>query len=232
MITRLILAAFLVAPALAPQPAPPYLFLRLITPKGTSTSAPGQLVEVANHDRIQLEVCIRARTVADRFEQPEIQALNQHPDYFRNRPPANITLTVQRLVDGRKEPMPFRINSSGGGKNLAVHYVNADIDMLEDRGARLAKAALLVDWMATQIPSDQRSRLLQAAPEKLAAYFEEQYINNPPGEYEITARYTPTTPDNWRGALASSPLRIRVLDEGDFFEVLKTKMAAKPGAAR
>jgi hypothetical protein len=164
--------------------------------------------------------------VADRFEQPDIQALNQHPDYFKERPPANITLSVRRVWARGGEEVPFRVSSSGGGKDLTVYYVQADIDVLEEKEVRLKRAEQLVEWMAAQAP--EGSRLLESAGGKsrMAALFEEQYVNTPPGEYEFIARYAPTTQDNWRGSLVSAPIRIKVVDHGDLFDAMKAKMAA------
>jgi hypothetical protein len=126
---------------------------------------------------------------------PEIRALNQHPDYYKARPPANIMLSVRRVTVGSRQEVPFRVNSSGGGKDLAIWYVSADIDLLEDKDVRLKRAGQFVEWMAAQVPEDSRARLLSGLIGNggIVAYFEEQYINNPPGDYEIIARYTPST---------------------------------------
>jgi hypothetical protein len=56
------------------------------------------------------------------------------------------------------------VNSSGGGKDLAVYFVNVDIDMLEERAIRLKRAEQFVDWMAAQSPADPRSQMLLNSP--------------------------------------------------------------------
>jgi len=173
--------------------------------------------------------------VEDRFEQPEIRALNQHPEYFTRRPPPNIALTLhQILLDGRPgsgKDMPFRVNSPGGGKDLTIYYVNVDLDMLEERSVRLQRAEKFVAWMLAQVPADTQSHLLEtaSAKQRLIEHFEDSYINNPPGDYEITARYTPTTEENWKGTLVSAPARLHVVNAGDFFDVIKAQQASKGG---
>jgi hypothetical protein len=224
--------------AAAQKPGTPYLYFRLITPRGMQTLEPGRPAQVPSNKAIALEVCIRAGKVEDQFEQPQIQALNQHPEYFAHRPPPNITLTLHRVLPGGRpgsmEAMPFRVNSSGGGKDLAVYFVNVDLDMLEERAVRLQKAGEFVEWMLAQSPDDARSHLLEtpAAKQRLIEHFEESYINNSPGDYEITARYTPTTSDNWKGTLVSAPARLRVVNAGDFFDVIKAKQASKAGIVK
>jgi hypothetical protein len=221
--------------AAAQRPGTPILYFRLITPRGTQAIEPGRPAQVANNERIRLEVCIRARTVEDRFEQPGIRALNQQPGYFAHRPPPNIVLTLHRISpDGRPgsgKDMPFRVNSSGGGKDLAIYYVNVDLDMLEKRSVRLQRAEQFVAWMLAQVPADTRSHMLETASarQRLIEHFEDSYINNPPGDYEITARYTPTTAENWKGTLVSAPARLRVVNAGDFFDVIKAQQASKAG---
>ena len=229
MIKRLVALGLIAGAAVsAEQSQPPYLFLRLNTPHGLVTLAPGRPAEVPNNQRISLQICVKAKTVADRFEQPEIRALNQHPDYYKVRPPANIMLSVRRVTAGSRQEVPFRVNSSGGGKDLAIWYVSADIDLLEDKDVRLKRAGQFVEWMAAQVPEDARARLLSGPIGRgsLVSYFEEQYINNPPGDYEIIARYTPSSPQNWKGSLVMPPVRIKVTDNGDFFDGLKAKLAA------
>lgn len=221
--------------AAAQTPRTPYLYFRLNTPRGMQTLAPGRFAEAATNKAVALEVCIRANKVEDRFEQPQIRALNQHPEFFANRPPPNIEITLRRVLPNglpdSGEAMPFRVNSSGGGKDLEVYFVNVDLDMLEEKAVRLRKAGQFVEWMLAQFPADAQSRLL-AAPagrQRLIEHFEESYINNPPGDYEITARYTPTTAENWKGTLVSAPARLRVVNAGDFFDVIKAQQKANAG---
>ncbi|HYM10916.1 MAG TPA: hypothetical protein VEU62_09290, partial [Bryobacterales bacterium] len=94
---------------------------------------------------------------------------------------------------------------------------------------RQQRAEHFVDWMLSQPAAQRLDRLVQNLKPQLAEQFEDQYINNPPGDYEITARYTPSTPENWKGVLVSAPFRIRVIDAGDFFDVMKAKVAAGAG---
>src|SRR5258708_3970348 len=206
----------------AGQTPTPYLYFRLNTSHGMQTLDPAQAAQVPRNKVIALEVCIRASKVEDEFEQPQIRALNQPSDYFANRPPPNISLALLRVLPGGAQDVAFRVNSSGGGKDLAVYFVNVDLDMLEEKAVRLQKAEKFVEWMLAQSP-DARSHLLAtpAARQRLIEHFEESYINNPPGDYEITARYTPTTPENWKGTLVSATTRLRVVNAGDLFDVIK-----------
>jgi len=64
----------------------PYLYITWIGPDGKEFSGREGSLPATNRDRFRLQVCLKARIVADRFEPLEIRALNQHPDYFRAAP--------------------------------------------------------------------------------------------------------------------------------------------------
>jgi len=213
---------FITSEATSDEPVMPYLFIRLITASSVQMLTSNGYAIVKNNQPIRLEVCIQVKSVADRFEQLEIQALNQHPDYFKHRPPPNIVLSVKRLEGAKNSrDVPFRINSSGSGKNLTNYYVNADIDILEDKTIRHSKAEQFVDWTISQSSEPAQRRLLQQLKGNSVKYLEEIYVNNPPGDYEVTAKYTPSTRENWEGSLKSMPIRLHVIDAGDFYESLK-----------
>jgi hypothetical protein len=225
MMTKVLMLASVAAALSAQQPQPPYLYFRMFTPQGYVTLGPGQPREFPNDKPIALDICVRTSSVEDRFEQLEILAKNQMPGYFENRPPANITLSVRRVGVSGWEQVPFRVNSSGGGKNLTIYFINTAVDILEPKEVRLKRVEQFVELMVSREPVESRSRIfaVPGAKSQFAAFLEEQYINNPPGEYEFIARYTPTTPDNWRGSLVSAPIRIRVVDQGDLLDAMKTK---------
>src|SRR5262249_13640699 len=148
--------------ALAQRSDAPSLFLRFVSQRGSQTLGPLRSVQVPGNERIHLNICVRARSIEDRFEQPDIAALNKGPAYFAHRPPPNIVLTVYRVASGPREEVPFRVNSSGGGKNLEVYYVDAELDLLEAKAVRLQRAQEFVDWMLAQPGPESRSQLLQA----------------------------------------------------------------------
>ena len=211
----------------AQTPALPYLYI-------TPAAGDGKQIEATpNHERIALRVCLRTRAVSDPIEQLDIQALNQHPDYFRQRPGPNVTLTVTQVAPQRRTDLPFRVNSSGGGKSLTVHYVSVDIDLLEDRAVRRQRAQGFVEWIAAEArrqgAASQTLSILQDNPQRMQAMidqFEDQYVNNPPGEYEIVAQYRPVSPGpHWTGTLVSRPFRVRVVAGPDFFDRARAKAA-------
>ena len=203
----------------------PYLYVSTAAAPAGNQQQP---VAVPNNQRIPLRINLRARAVEDAFEPLSIAALNQGPNYFQNRPGPSIALSVRKIAGGSGSDVRFRVNSSGGGKDLTVHFVYADLDILEDQAIRDERARQFAAWMTEQAAKEDPARAGRVYPQAAQAivpYFEEQYINNPPGDYEIVARYSPTTAGNWKGLLVSKPFLIRVRDEGDFFEKLKAQLS-------
>ena len=198
----------------------PVLYLSHTDQQGKRVRLGADPIRVPGNQRIPLDVCLDAGGVRQPIEQLEVQAVNQHPDYFKNRPPANITLVVRRLTQQGARDVSFTITSSGGGQDLSLHYRNADLDIIADTAVREAKFrefASSIMARAVQEPSatpDAVARLTRPGTiDNFVRYFEASnmaYIA--PGEYEITAFYAPTTPDHWRGRVVSRPIRITVFD--------------------
>ena len=223
----LLLIALLPAlPGLAQTSQLPRLYIALAGKSG-DVAGSSNPVPVPSNERLSLRVCLEVRTVADAFEQLEVRALNQHPDYFKNRAGPNVTLSVRQITGTSAVEVPFRLYSSGGGgKDPTVSYVSADIDILEDKAIRQNKLQQFAEWFLAEADPRVASPLLEH-PQGLQAvmeYFDEGYVSNPQGDYEITARYSPTTQTYWRGTLVSAPFRIRVIQAGDFFDQLKKKL--------
>ena len=217
-----------VATAAAQTPAPPYLYLEARSQGGIVKPGADGFITVANNERIQTRVCLKVRSVSDAFESLEIQASNQHPDYFKDRPPAKVTLHA-RQIDAPTREVPVRIVSSGGGKNLTLYDVDATFDILEPPQLRQQHIRDFAEWMwdfaKTRGPSGRSPSMPDKDTWVARAWpaYEEMYLNNPVGAYEITARYAPSTPGNWKGVLTTDPLKIRVVFKADFFDVMKPK---------
>ncbi len=203
----------------AQEPAFPYLYIEVLEPTSGKVLQPQQgVIRVSNSKRIRLQIKLRARDDENRYADLFIKALNQHPETKRE---VTVELSVRRLVDGRREDVPFRVNSSGGGKNLTIHYVSADIDILDLAEKRAAEMRQLLGAMLTEAqkqgPAGRFGELARAR-DQLVPVFDEQYINNPRGDYEVQAVYSTRQPGMWTGRLQSKPVHLRVEYRGDLYE--------------
>ncbi|HEV2200868.1 MAG TPA: hypothetical protein VGR73_13690 [Bryobacteraceae bacterium] len=227
-----VLTAFAGWAAFAQQAGLPTLYVSMAAACQNDAGTQRQPVPASNNQRIPLKICLRARTVEEAFEPLSIAAQNQGANFFQNRPGPSVTLSVKRIGNGSRSDVRFRVNSSGGGKDLTVHFVYADLDILEDQAVRDERARQFAAWMTEQAGKEDPARASRVYPQAAGAivpYFEEQYVNNPPGDYEIVARYAPTTAGNWKGSLVSKPFLIHVVDQGDFFEKLKAQLSKPDG---
>lgn len=214
----------------------PYLYFEVWNENGKLSPDENGLITVANNERIRLRVCMKVKSVADAFEKLEIQALNQHPDYFKHRPPPNTTLQVTQVTAQGNRDVPFRVLSSGGGKNLTVYDVDATLDILEANEIREKHIREFLAWMLKYVAKENPSGLPYFMADKDAFItrslptYEERYINNPVGNYEIIASYAPSTAKNWRGILRTQPLKVRVIHKADFFDSMKAKSSTEKAA--
>jgi hypothetical protein len=211
---------FLLAPFAPPAfGQAPELYLMYTDSQPKQVRLGAQPVRVPGNQRIRLAVTLDSGNLREPVEQPEVKAENQAPGYFSARPPANVALRVRLLRPQGPQEVSVRVYSSGLGKNLNTYFVNADLDIIADQAEHDAKFREFVSRImerAKQESPEQAARLL--GPQSIDAmtrYLAETdlaYIH--PGEYEITAYYTPTTADHWRGRLVSKPARITVYEAG------------------
>jgi hypothetical protein len=212
----------------AQKPTLPYLYFEVWNENGKLSPDHSGFITVANNERIRLRVCMRVKSVEDAFEYLEIEALNRHPDYFKNRTPPNITIQVKQVTEGKRD-VPFRILSTGGGKSLTVYDVDATLDILEAKEIREKRIREFLTWMWEYVAKENPGGVPYFMADKDAfvkrslPIYEESYINNPVGFYEITARYAPSTAGNWRGILRTKPLKVRVIHKADFFDLMRPK---------
>jgi hypothetical protein len=135
-----------------------------------------------------------------------------------------VTLQVKQILAQGTVDVPIRIVSSGGGKNITLYNVDATFDMLEPREVRETRIRNFLEWMLDVARKNGGANLAESAVnsrDKLISLYDEKYVNNPVGTYQITARYSPSTAENWRGVLVTNPLRIRVIFKADFFDAMK-----------
>lgn len=236
MLVRLVIGFLLLASILTTAGAQtttlPYLYFEVWNEKGRVSPDENGFIVVANNERINLRVCMRVKSVEAAFEMLSIQALNQPPDYFKHRPPPNITIHVKQPIAGAKRDVPFRILSSGGGKNLTVYNVAATLDILEAKEIREKHIREFLAWMLEYVDKENPGGLpyfmadQDAFIKRSLPAYEERYINNPVGTYEVVARYAPSTAENWGGTLRTKPLKVRVIHRADYFDLMKPKRAA------
>ncbi|HEY5883611.1 MAG TPA: hypothetical protein VIT88_02945 [Pyrinomonadaceae bacterium] len=212
----------------AQKPSLPYLYFEVWNDNGKVRPDQSGFITVPNNERIRLRVYMKVKSVEDRFETLQIRALNQHPDYWKHRSPPNVTIQVKQVTANKTE-VPFRILSSGGGKHLTVYDVDATLEILEAKEIREKRIHEFLTWMLEYVAKEHPGGLPHFMADKDAfvkrslPFYEEKYINNPVGIYEITARYAPSTAENWRGILRTKPLKLRVIHKADPFDFMKPK---------
>ena len=225
MVFLLALALVLSSPSYA-QEKPGRFWIRVLGDSGKIKPA-GGTVPLKSSARLRLIVCLQAAQLSDGSEQLGIRAVNQHPDYWKQRPPPNVTLRAERLNGKSAIEAKIRIYSSGSGVDLRTHQVSVDLDILEADSIRQSKLRQIAELFSRArekyavSPGVER----EAYASRMISYFDELYICNPPGRYRIVAHFQPEGRTIWPLVLDSEPLIIEVADAGDSFEKLKQELA-------
>ncbi|MGH6960607.1 MAG: hypothetical protein ACREE7_09000 [Dongiaceae bacterium] len=215
----MILASLLLA-------ALPYLSIEILDPAGKPLAPRQGLIRVPNHQRIRMRLLLRVGRLEDPYADLFIKARNQHPDTRRVE---TVRLSVKRVVNGRREDVPVRIYSSSGGKNLTVYDVMIDLEIVDAPDKRAAEIAQFLDQMraeAARQGAGDRFASLSTRRDQAIAMFDEMYVNNPPGQYEISATYSSEQPQYWVGRLRSQPVAIAVERKMSMFEAFTGRATA------
>jgi hypothetical protein len=156
-----------------------------------------------------------------------IKALNQHPDFFKERPGPTVSLEVTLAGANEREVLPVRVFSSGSGYSDGVHYLSVSIDILEPETVRREK---LRQFVAQIREAAQRGGFPPAAAKSGSEQaptspFDEIYIGNPVGLYHLKATFLPVLANPKRGLTMSA--YIKVLEGSDSLELFRQKLYQK-----
>ncbi|HEY2917413.1 MAG TPA: hypothetical protein VGK77_00320 [Candidatus Binatia bacterium] len=159
-----------------------------------------------------------------------IRAINQHPDFFKERPGPTVSLELTRVSTDERELLPIRIFSSGQGYGDGVHYLSVSIDILEPQAVRQNRLSQFISHFRDLASASgfsgtgaiNESARLQGAQ----TYFDEFYIGNPPGVYNLKTVFQPD-PAVAQGRILTASALVRVLEGPDSLDLLKQKLAEK-----
>jgi hypothetical protein len=218
-----------------PQSPSPYLSLKFNEGNNQREKSPQSPVILKRAERLefQIQYVTNAPYRASRgidYGPLSIRATNQHPDFFKERPGPTVSLEVRRVGTNERELLPIRIFSSGQGYGNGVHYLSVSIDILEPQNVRQNR----LDQFISQLRelalasgfSGAGAMNESARLQGMRTYFDEFYISNAPGVYDLKAVFQPD-PAVAQGRTLTASALVRVLDGPDSLELLKQKLAEK-----
>jgi hypothetical protein len=217
-----------------PQSAAPYLsfkFSEANNQKGKPPQSPA--LKRAERLEFQIQYVTNAPYRPSRgidYGPLSIRAVNQHPDFFKERPGPTVSLEVTRVGANERELLPIRIFSSGQGYGNGVHYLSVSIDILEPETVRQNRLDQFIsqfrELAAASGFSGAGAVNESARLQGMQTYFDEFYIGNPPGLYNLKALFQPD-PAVAQGKILTASALVRVMDGPDSLELLKQKLAEK-----
>ncbi len=164
----------------------------------------------------QIGVSVRLKTPYT-FDDPEWYPLQDFSVVSRldsqnlNRPPT-LEFFLSRAGDPDKRPIPIAVDSAGGGVVDGHPDTSAHISL--EGKSEFRMTALRTTWGCNMalLPDDKRKAMPALSDEQLLANpFLAYLVANPPGEYELVARYRALEAGFWHLPVYSAPLRIRIV---------------------
>jgi hypothetical protein len=116
----------------------PYLSLKFSEANNQTVKLPHSPVILKRAERLEFQIQFitnapyRASPGID-YGPLSIRAINQHPDFFKQRPGPTVSLEVRRIGTNERELLPVRIFSSGQGYGNGVHYLSFQSIFLSHR---------------------------------------------------------------------------------------------------
>jgi hypothetical protein len=212
----------------------PYLSFKFSGENNQKENLPNSPVILKRAERLEFQIQFvtnapyRASPGID-YGPLSIRAINQHPDFFKERPGPTVSLELRRVGTNERELLPIRIFSSGQGYGNGVHYLSVSIDILEPESVRQNRLDQFTSQLRELAQASEFSAagaMHESARLQGKSPFSEIYISNPPGVYDLRVVFQPDPAIAQGKALTASAL-VRVLDGPDSLELFKQKLAEK-----
>ncbi|HEU4344737.1 MAG TPA: hypothetical protein VFU31_24545 [Candidatus Binatia bacterium] len=156
-----------------------------------------------------------------------IQAINQHPDFFKERPGPTVSLEVTPAGANERALLPVRVFSSGSGYSDGVHYLSVSIDILEPETVRREELGQFVSQIreAAESAGFPSAAAKGGSEQAQTSIFDEIYISNPVGLYHLKAVFLPDLANPQRALTAS--VYLKVLEGPDSLDLIRQKLYQK-----
>lgn len=163
----------------------------------------------------QIRVAVRLQTPYT-FEEPQWYPLQEFSVATRDgqgsarRP--NLEFFVYRTGDSSKRPLETAIGSSGGGVIEGAPDTSVDIGLAGKSEYRLQALRTFYGCLKSSLAQTKMRELPEPTDDQLLSNpMLEYYVANPPGDYQLVARYLALEAGFWHDPVYSEPLRIRII---------------------
>jgi hypothetical protein len=170
-------------------------------------------IELSSSDQIRLAIHLTTPYALEDPQSYPLQSLSvaarNNEQNFGKRPTLNFTL--YRKSDPSKKPVEVAMDESGKGVSGGAQTETVSIILTARSEYRLRTLRALFECLkaahpnATRRGEDPTDEQLLSLP--LATYF----VANPPGDYELVAKYHAFEAGFWHDPVYSEPLRIRIV---------------------
>jgi hypothetical protein len=189
--------------------------MRIVT-GADHTVADSDVVELARAGRLSVRVVVTAPADDADVEPPEVDAVNQAAGYFDHHRGPNVFVSGRRIDSGGDGVATVRIYSSGGGGSETDEESDVSVELRDTEEARRARIKEFLARFGQGLLTTKVN----------TATFDEIYVANPPGTYEMTIEYRPSS-GAYAGQVLARHFRVHVAPGPDTLDLFAER---SPGA--
>ncbi len=176
----------------------------------------GRVAKVSNLKRIPLRASLSDSELP--LEQLTVTGFNEHPG---PGPGATLAIAAKMILKEKKLDVPTKVIRQGMGRSLNEQSVSALLEIPIDESKRKKNIVAYVKKIESESAranDKQQLKVLEASENALVARFEQLYVENRVGLFEVTCRYISRGSKLWNGEVESRPVLIQVVFDGEFFD--------------
>ncbi len=190
----------------------PTLSVRVLRDDGAERDK--RVVELKSFDRIRLSITLKTPYSYDDPHwyplQPLSVAARNNDQNFGQRP--TLELLFYRTGDSSKTPLKSAIDDDGrGGGSEGASEISASINLTGKSDYRVSTLRALYKCLLAAHPNAKTPAEDPTDDQLLAMPLAEYYVANPPGDYEVVAKYFALEAGFWHDPVYSEPQRIKIL---------------------
>jgi hypothetical protein len=137
--------------------------------------------------------------------------------------PANTEVIVRRVGGTQQQRVPVDVIITGTDRSVLAQRELLSTELPVDEAQRRNNIERYLEWVEKDAAEKEHT-----SPESLKEFknkrteimkaFEQLYIENQVGTFELFCKYSSNLPQFWRGEVQSNPVVFRVRDNGAFFD--------------
>lgn len=153
--------------------------------------------------------------------------------------PATLTLTATPASAGSKASVPVKVSVIGTSQDPRGQELRLLVEIPVDEARRTENIRRYLERVVAdgekRNPDDRHKlqlRLMREKPELFIGTFENLYVENRTGVFDLTCAYSSKRAGFWNGEVRARPVRVEVVSKGEFFDQPEFRIGGPPAGAQ